>query len=91
MRSGKIIRVFGSRYRRTLVGLWTKSSRSIYFKTKEKEDTPLSKANLSNRITNRIGISIEKVQRTYIRTRFLNQMGRVEDVGLGHYLSLIHI
>ena len=85
MRSGKIIRVFGSRYRRTLVGLWTKSSRSIYFKTKEQEDTPLSKANLSNRITNRIGISIEKVQRTYIRTRFLNQMGRVEDVGLGHY------
>ena len=83
IRSGQIIRVFGNRYRRTLVGLWTKSSRSIYFKTKE--GISLSKANLTNRITNRIGISIEKVQRTYIRTRFLNQMGRVEDVGLGHY------
>jgi hypothetical protein len=83
IRSGQIIRVFGNRYRRTLVGLWTKSSRSIYFKTKE--GISLSKANLTNRITNRIGISLEKVQRTYIRTRFLNQMGRVEDVGLGHY------
>ena len=83
IRSGQIIRVFGNRYRRTLVGLWAKSSRSIYFKTKE--GISLSKANLTNRITNRIGISLEKVQRTYIRTRFLNQMGRVEDVGLGHY------
>ena len=86
MHSGQIIRVFGNRYRRTLVGLWAKSSRSIYIKTGE--DISLSNANLTNRSTQRIGISIEKVQRTYIRTRFLNQMGRVEDVGLGHYYGV---
>ena len=81
--SGQLIRVFGNRYRRTLVGLWTKSSRSIYMRTGE--DISPTKANFTNQTINRIGISIEKVQRTYIRTRFLNQMGRVEDIGLGHY------
>ena len=79
--SGRIIRSFGDRRRQTQIGLWTESAR-VYFN--EIETQPSSTANFQDRNTRLIGVSLGHRKFNFIRTRFLNKMGRVEDIGVGY-------
>ncbi len=79
--SGRIIRSFGNRHRQTQMALWMISERASF---KEIEKLPSSAANFQDRNTKMIGISIGHRKVNFIRTRFLNKMGRVEDIGVGY-------
>ncbi len=79
--SGRIIRSFGNRHRQTQMALWMISERASF---KEIEKLPSSAANFQDRNTKMIGISLGHRKVNFIRTRFLNKMGRVEDIGVGY-------
>ena len=79
--SGRIIRSFGDRRRQTQIGLWTESAR-VHFNEIERQ--PSSTANFQDRNTRLIGISLSHRKFNFIRTRFLDKMGRVEDIGVGY-------
>ena len=79
--SGQIIRSFGNRRRQTQIALWMVSERTYF---NEIERLPSSTANFQDRNTKLIGISLGHRKVNFIRTRFLNKMGRVEDLGVGY-------
>ena len=79
--SGQIIRSFGNRRRQTQIALWTVSERTYF---DEIERSPSSTANFQGRNTRLIGVSLGHRKVNFIRTRFLNKMGRVEDIGVGY-------
>ena len=79
--SGQIIRSFGNRRRQTQLALWTISERKHF---NEIEQLPSSTANFQDRNTRLIGVSLGHRKVNFIRTRFLNKMGRVEDIGVGY-------
>ena len=79
--SGQIIRSFGDRRRQTQIALWMVSERASF---KEIERLPSATANFQNRNTKMIGVSLGHRKVNFIRTRFLNKMGRVEDIGVGY-------
>ena len=79
--SGQIIRSFGNRRRQTQIALWMVSERTYF---NEIERSPSSTANFQDRNTKMIGVSLGYRKVNFIRTRFLNKMGRVEDIGVGY-------
>ncbi len=79
--SGQIIRSFGNRRRQTQIALWTVSERTYF---NEIERSPSSTVNFQDRNTRLIGVSLGHRKVNFIRTRFLNKMGRVEDIGVGY-------
>ena len=79
--SGQIIRSFGDRRRQTQIALWMISERASF---NEIERLPSSTANFQGRNTKMVGISLGHRKVNFIRTRFLNKMGRVEDIGVGY-------
>ena len=79
--SGQIIRSFGNRRRQTQIALWMVSERTYF---NEIERLPSSTANFQDRNTKMIGVSLGHRKVNFIRTRFLNKMGRVEDIGVGY-------
>ena len=79
--SGQIIRSFGSRRRQTQIALWMVSERTNF---NEIERSPSSTVNFQDRNTKIIGVSLGHRKVNFIRTRFLNKMGRVEDIGVGY-------
>ena len=79
--SGQIVRSFGDRRRQTQIALWMISERAHF---DEIERSPSSTANFQDRNTKLIGISLGHRKFNFIRTRFLNKMGRVEDIGVGY-------
>ena len=79
--SGQIVRSFGDRRRQTQIALWMISERAYF---DEIERLPSSTANFQDRNTKLIGISLGHRKVNFIRTRFLNKMGRVEDIGVGY-------
>ena len=83
--SGQIIRSFGDRRRQTQLALWTASERAHF---NEIERSPSSTANFQDRNTRLIGVSLGHRKVNFIRTRFLNKMGRVEDIGVGYGYGL---
>ena len=83
--SGQIIRSFGNRRRQTQLALWMVSERAHF---NEIESLPSSTANFQDRNTKMIGVSLGHRKVNFIRTRFLNKMGRVEDIGVGYGYSV---
>jgi hypothetical protein len=79
--SGSITRSFGDRRRQTQIALWTTSGRDHF---NQIERSPSSTANFQDRNTRLIGLSLSHRKFNFIRTRFLNKMGRVEDIGVGY-------
>ena len=79
--SGQVIRSFGNRRRQTQLALWMVSERAHF---DEIEKLPSSTANFQDRNTKMIGVSLGHRKVNFIRTRFLNKMGRVEDIGVGY-------
>ena len=79
--SGQIIRSFGDRRRQTQIALWTASERAYF---NEVERSPSSTANFQDRNARLIGLSLGHRKVNFVRTRFLNKMGRVEDIGVGY-------
>ena len=79
--SGQIIRSFGDRRRQTQLAFWMVSERSYF---NEIERLPSATANFQDRNTRMIGVSLGHRKVNFIRTRFLNKMGRVEDIGVGY-------
>ena len=79
--SGQIIRSFGNRRRQTQLTLWMVSERANF---NEIERLPASTAGFQDRNTRMIGVSLGHRKVDFIRTRFLNKMGRVEDIGVGY-------
>ncbi len=79
--SGQIIRSFGDRRRQTQIALWTVSERTHF---DEIEKLPASTVNFQGRNTRLIGVSLGHRKVNFVRTRFLNKMGRVEDIGVGY-------
>ncbi len=79
--SGQIIRSFGDRRRQTQIALWTVSERSHF---DEIESRSFSTANFQDRNTRLMGVSLGHRKVNFVRTRFLNKMGRVEDIGVGY-------
>ena len=79
--SGQILRSFGNRRRQTQIGLWMISER-IHFDEVERKAS--STANFQDRNTRMIGVSLGHRKVNFVRTRFLNKMGRVEDIGVGY-------
>ena len=88
--SGNITRSFGDRRRQTWITLWAASQRT-HFKPIDfdrVEDSPPSTANFQDRNTKMVGVSLGHRKVNFIRTRFLNKMGRVEDIGVGYGYSV---
>ena len=83
--SGQIIRSFGNRRRQTQIALWMVSERTYF---NEIERSPSSTVNFQDRNTKMIGVSLGHRKVNFIRTRFLNKMGRVEDIGVGYGYSV---
>ncbi|RKU09321.1 hypothetical protein C6502_13525 [Candidatus Poribacteria bacterium] len=83
--SGQIIRSFGDRRRQTQIALWMTSERVLF---DEVERLPSSTANFQDRNARLIGVSLGHRKVNFIRTRFLNKMGRVEDIGVGYGYSV---
>ena len=79
--SGQIIRSFGNRRRQTQLALWMVSERAHF---NEIQRLPAATANFRDRNTRLIGVSLGHRKVNFIRTRFLNKMGRVEDIGVGY-------
>jgi len=81
--SGQIIRSFGSKTDKSQIGLWTNSYTSRY---RESESISGNKELYlpDDRRLELIGISLAKQRASFIRTRHLNQMGRIEDIPLGY-------
>lgn len=79
--SGQIIRSFGDRRRQTQIALWLVSERASF---KEIEKEPSSAVDFQDRNTKMVGLSLGHRKVNFIRTRFLNKMGRVEDIGVGY-------
>ena len=79
--SGQVIRSFGDRRRQTQLALWMASDRTHF---NEIERLPSSTADFQDRNTRMIGVSLGHRKVNFIRTRFLNKMGRVEDIGVGY-------
>ena len=82
--SGKVTRIFGDRHRQIKLSLWTSSQQKRY--TQIKKLGP-SNAKFRDRDINMIGVSLGRREVDFIRTRFLNRMGRVEDIRIGHAYS----
>ena len=72
---------FGSRHKQTQVSLWASSQKSNY--NLIQKFAP-SNANFENRNIKIAGITLGRRHVDFIRTRFLNQMGRVEDFEIGY-------
>lgn len=83
--SGQITRYFGDRHRQTQLSFWTLSRRSKFTQI---EKLAPSDADFQDRNIKMVGISIGRRNVDFVRTRFLNQMGRVEDVGIGYGYSV---
>ena len=80
--SGQVIRSFGSRTEKAQIGLWASANT---FHSQRLEDSDEQKGRLlTNRQITLVGISLARQRATFIRTRYLNQMGRVEDIAIGH-------
>ena len=79
--SGQIIRSFGDRRRQTQLALWMVSERAHF---DEIERSPSAVVNFQDRDTKMIGVSLGHRKVNFIRTRFLDKMGRVEDIGVGY-------
>lgn len=79
--SGQITRSFGDRRRQTQLALWMVSERAHF---DEVERLPSATANFQDRDTKMIGVSLGHRKVNFIRTRFLDKMGRVEDIGVGY-------
>ncbi len=79
--SGQITRSFGDRRRQTQLAFWMVSERAHF---DEIERTPAATANFQDRDTKMIGVSLGHRKVNFIRTRFLDKMGRVEDIGVGY-------
>lgn len=87
--SGNITRSFGDRRRQTWITLWAASQRT-HFKPIDfdrVEDLPPSTANFQDKNTRMVGVLLGHRKVNFIRTRFLNKMGRVEDIGVGYGYS----
>ena len=82
--SGKVTRIFGDRHSQIELSLWTFSRRTRFTHV---EQLRPSNAKFRDRKINMIGGSLGRREVDFIRTRFLNQMGRVEDIGIGHAYS----
>ena len=79
--SGQITRSFGDRRQQTQLALWMVSERAHF---DEVERLPSATANFQDRDTKMIGVSLGHRKVNFIRTRFLDKMGRVEDIGVGY-------
>ncbi|MCZ6679083.1 MAG: hypothetical protein O7E52_17760 [Candidatus Poribacteria bacterium] len=82
--SGTLIRSFGDRQQQTQIGLWALSRRSNF---QQIEKLAPSEANFEDRDVKMIGVLFGHRHTEFIRARFLNQMGRVEDVHIGYGYS----
>ena len=81
---GNVSRIFGDRHRQIELSLWTSSLQKRYT---EIQKLGPSNAEFRDRDINMIGVSLGRREVDFIRTRFLNRMGRVEDIGVGHVYS----
>lgn len=79
--SARATHYFGSRHKKTQVSLWASSQKSNYNPI---EKLAPSNANFENRNIKIVGITLGRRHVDFIRTRFLNQMGRVEDFEVGY-------
>ena len=79
--SGQITRSFGDRRQQTQLALWMVSERAHF---EEIERVPTTTANFQDRDTKMVGVSLGHRKVNFIRTRFLDKMGRVEDIGVGY-------
>ncbi|MAT78823.1 hypothetical protein CMK14_27315 [Candidatus Poribacteria bacterium] len=79
--SGQVIRSFGSRTKKAKIGLWASSNT---FRSQRLDNGEQSSRLLIDRQITLVGISLARQRATFIRTRYLNQMGRVEDIAIGH-------
>ena len=79
--SARATHFFGDRHKQTQVSLWASSQKSNFDLI---ENLAPSDANFENRNIKIIGITLGRRHVDFIRTRFLNQMGRVEDFEVGY-------
>lgn len=79
--SARATHYFGSRHKQTQVSLWASSQKSDFNLI---EKIAPSDANFENRNLKIVGITLGRRHVDFIRTRFLNQMGRVEDFEVGY-------
>ena len=82
--SGRVVRSFGDRHRQTQVALWGTSQRSNF--TRIQSLAP-SAANFQDRNIRMVGVAAGYRRVDFVRTRFLDRMGVVEDVGVGYGYS----
>lgn len=78
--SSDMMRYFGERHQQIYTGLWIRSQRSRYVAVDLLED---STAAPLDRNINRIGITVGRKRVYHRKTRFLKQMGPVEDFNTG--------
>ncbi len=83
--SGKVTRFFGNRRQQTQLTLWLYSKRTKF--TLLENLTP-SDANLQNRNIKMLGVSLGRRTVDFVRTRYVNEMGRVEDLPVGQEYRL---
>ena len=81
--SGQVIRSFGTKTNKSQIGLWTNSYTSRYHESESVSTKNTSYIPDDQRLEF-VGISMAKQNASFIRTRHLNQMGRIEDIPLGY-------
>ena len=79
--SARATHFFGDRHKQTQVSLWASSQKSIFDLI---QSFAPSDANFENRNIKIIGITLGRRHVDFVRTRFLYQMGRVEDIEIGY-------
>ena len=79
--SARATHFFGDRHNQTQVSLWASSQKSNFNLI---EKIAPSDANVENRNLKIVGITLGRRHVDFVRTRFLNQMGRVEDFEVGY-------
>ena len=82
--SGRVVRTFGGRHQQTQLALWSVAQRTKFTHI---ESLAASDADFQNRNVRMVGVSVGYRNVDFIRTRFLEQMGRVEDIELGYALG----
>ena len=97
--SGQITRFFGDRHRQVQLSVWGFSERSK-FNLLDSHSSPDFSATWGatkhqesqfapqNRDIKILGVSIGRREIDFVRTRYVNQMGRVEDIAVGYGYSM---
>ena len=90
--TGQITRFFGNRHKQLQLSAWGISDRSKFTITEIPPSTTWGKTKSrfapQNRDVKILGISFGRREIDFVRTRYVNQMGRVEDIAVGYGYSM---